>query len=92
MTSQKKWKKKYGTTGVIAQNMLKNGVLKGQDSIKFFRGFKSVQDIRDMSSEGFEKFVDLHHLHISDGCSDSCEPFHGENQDSRDQERKIIFI
>ena len=68
--------KKYGTTGVIAQTMLKNGVLKGQDSIKFFRGFKSVQDIRDMSSESFEKFVDLHHLHISDGCSDSCEPFH----------------
>ena len=74
--------KKYGTTGVIAQTMLKNGVLKGQDSIKFFRGFKSVQDIRDMSSEGFEKFVDLHHLHISDGCSDSCELFHGDSKRS----------
>ena len=76
-----KMEKKYGTTGVIAQTMLKNGVLKGQDSIKFFRGFKSVQDIRDMSSEGFEKFVDLHHLHISDGCSDSCEPFHGDSKE-----------
>ena len=40
-----------------------------------------MQDIRDMSSEGFEKFVDLHHLHISDGCSDSCEPFHGDSKE-----------
>ena len=75
-----KMERKYGTI-VIAQNVLNNGVLKGHDSIKFFRGFKSVQDIRNMSSEGFEKFVDLHHLHISDGCSDSCEPFHGDDSD-----------
>ena len=44
--------------------------------MKFFRGFKSVDDIKKMSSEGFEKFIDLHHLHITDGCSESCEPFH----------------
>ena len=28
-----------------------------------------------MADEGFEKFIDLHHLHITDGCAESCEPF-----------------
>ena len=88
----KRMEKKYGTTGVMAQRMLKNGVLKDQDSIKFFRGFKSVEDIREMSKEGFDKFVDLHHLHISDGCSDSCEPFHGDNNLDHDAKRKIVFV
>ena len=73
-----KMEKKYGRTGNIAKQMLNNGALKGQDSIKFFRGFRTVQDIRDMTKDGFEKFIDLHHLHITDGCAESCEPFHGE--------------
>ena len=70
-----KMEKKYGKTGKIAEKMLNNGVLKNQKSMKFFRGFRTVQDIRDMAKDGFEKFIDLHHLHITDGCSESCEPF-----------------
>ena len=70
-----KMEKKYGRTGKIAQKVLNNGILKGQKSIKFFRGFRTVKDIREMADEGFEKFIDLHHLHITDGCAESCEPF-----------------
>tara|TARA_R100000781_G_scaffold45765_1_gene30985 strand:+ start:833 stop:1768 length:936 start_codon:yes stop_codon:yes gene_type:complete len=70
--------KKYGQTGAMARHLQKNGVLKKHKSIKFFRGFKSVQDIRGMVDEGFEKFIDVHHFQISNGCSDSCEPFHGD--------------
>ena len=46
-----------------------------QKDIKIFRGWKSVENIREMMSQGFEKYIDLHHLHITDGCSESCEPF-----------------
>ena len=60
--------KKYPRAGAVAKAINKD--------MKFFRGFKSVDDIKKMSSEGFEKFIDLHHLHITDGCSESCEPFH----------------
>ena len=70
--------KKHGRTGKIAEQMLKHGALKNAGSIKFFRGFKTVQDIRDMAKEGFEKFVDTRHLDLSDGCSESCEPFLGD--------------
>ena len=84
--------KKYGKTGNIAKKMLNTGILKGQDSIKFFRGFKTVKDIRKMASGDFEKFVDLHHLHISDGCSESCEPFHGGSQENRSNEIPAIEI
>lgn len=62
--------KKYPRSGRVAKALNKD--------MKFFRGFKSVEDIRNMASEGFEKFIDLHHLHISEGCSESCEPFHNE--------------
>jgi len=75
-----KMEKKYGRTGAMAKHLEKQGVLKNHNSIKFFRGFKSVQDIRDMVDEGFEKFIDIHHFHISNGCSDSCEPFHGDQK------------
>jgi len=67
--------KKYGKTGAMAKHLGKNGYLKNQDSIKFFRGFKTVQDIRDMVTDDFVTFKDLHHLHITDGCEESCEPF-----------------
>ena len=87
-----KMEKKYGKTGNIAKKMLTTGILKGHDSIRFFRGFKTVKDIRKMASGDFEKFVDLHHLHISDGCSESCEPFHGESSDSRIGHNSLNFI
>ena len=45
-----KMEKLHGRTGNIAQKVLNNGVLKGQKSIKFFRGFKTVEDIRKMGS------------------------------------------
>ena len=48
---------------------------KANVDMRFFRGWKTVQDIRDMAQQGFEKYIDLHHLHITDGCSESCEPF-----------------
>jgi len=67
--------KKYGQTGAMAQNLGKRGYLKNQSSMRFFRGWKSVQDIRDMAHDGFDKFIDLHHLHITNGCEESCEPF-----------------
>jgi len=68
----KKMETKYPRAGAVAKAINKD--------MKFFRGFKSVQDLKDMSSQGFEKFIDLHHLHITDGCSESCEPFHGETE------------
>ena len=48
---------------------------KANVDMRFFRGWKTVQDIRDMAQQGFEKYIDLHHLHITDCCSESCEPF-----------------
>lgn len=75
--------KKYGKTGAMAEHLGKTGVLKNQTELKFFRGFKSVQDIREMITEDFEKFTDLHHLHITDGCGESCEPWHSEENDNK---------
>ena len=80
-----KMEKKYGKTGVIAKKMLNNGVLKGQKTMKFFRGFRTVKDIKEMVDDGFEKFIDLHHLHITDGCAESCEPFIAEESDDNDK-------
>lgn len=57
--------KLYGQRGAIAQKI-------GKD-VKFFRGFKSVQDLKDMASQGYDTFVDKHYLDISNGCSESCE-------------------
>lgn len=57
--------KLYGQRGAIAQKL-------GKD-VKFFRGFKSVQDLKDMASQGYDTFVDKHYLDISNGCSESCE-------------------
>ena len=65
--------KQYGRAGAVAKALNKD--------MRFFRGYRSVQDIRDMVSEGFEKFIDLHHLHISSGCSESCEPFLDDTTD-----------
>ena len=79
--------KKHGRTGKIAEQMLKHGALKNAGSIKFFRGFKTVQDIRDMAKEGFEKFVDTRHLDLSDGCSESCEPFLDGNNKKEEQNK-----
>lgn len=62
--------KMYGQAGVMASKM-------GKD-IKFFRGFKSVQDLRNMSKQNFDSFVDQHYLNISNGCSESCEVFSDE--------------
>jgi len=75
--------KKYGKTGAMAKNLGKNGVLKNQTSMKFFRGFKTVADIKEMITEDFEKFKDLHHLHITDGCGESCEPWHTETESNK---------
>lgn len=55
----------YGNTGAVANKL---GV-----EIKFFRGFKSVQDLRNMAKEGYNEFVDQHYLDISNGCTESCE-------------------
>ena len=74
---------KYGKTGAMAQHLGKNGVLKNQTSMKFFRGFKSVADIKEMITEDFEKFTDLHHLHITDGCGESCEPWHTDDASNK---------
>ena len=77
--------KLHGQTGNIAKKVLNNGVLKGQNSIKFFRGFRTVQDIRAMAEEGTDFFIDKHYARLSGGCSESCEPFHGEEkEDSTD--------
>jgi len=75
----RKMEKKYSKTGAMAKHLGKNGVLKNQTGIKFFRGFKSVKDIEEMVTDGFEKYIDIHHLNITNGCSDSCEPFSGDN-------------
>lgn len=80
--------KKYGQTGAMAKNLGKNGYLKNQNSMRFFRGWKSVQDIREMANDGFEKFIDLHHLHITNGCEESCEPFLDEQPIKIIQENK----
>ena len=71
----------------VAEQMLKHGALKNAGSIKFFRGFKTVQDIREMVKEGFEKFVDTRHLDMSDGCSESCEPFLDGNNKKEEQNK-----
>ena len=72
----------HGQTGNIAKKVLNNGVLKGQNSIKFFRGFRTVQDIRAMAEEGTDFFIDKHYARLSGGCSESCEPFHGDNEEN----------
>ena len=84
--------KLHGQTGNIAKKVLNNGVLKNQNSIKFFRGFRTVQDIREMAEEGTDFFIDKHYARLSGGCSESCEPFHGDNEDTLNEERKILFI
>ena len=71
----------HGRTGNIAQKVLNNGILKDQNSIKFFRGFRTVDDIRKMADEGTDIFIDQHYARISGGCSESCEPFHGDQQE-----------
>lgn len=75
--------KMHGRTGKIAQNMLGNGVLKGHKSMKFFRGFRSVDDIRQMAEQGTEFFIDEHYARLSGGCSEECQPFLGE--DNKDE-------
>tara|TARA_Y100000992_G_scaffold264946_1_gene202006 strand:+ start:1075 stop:1992 length:918 start_codon:yes stop_codon:yes gene_type:complete len=82
----------HGRTGNIANKVLNNGVLKDQNSIKFFRGFRTVQDIREMAEKGTDFFIDKHYARLSGGCSESCEPFHGDNEDTLNEERKILFI
>ena len=72
--------KEHGQTGHIAQKMLKEGKLKDQTSMKFFRGFQSVDDIRKMAEGTTEMFEDKHYERLSGGCSESCEPFHGDNE------------
>jgi len=57
--------KLYGNTGAVANKIGKE--------VKFYRGFKSVQDLREMAQEGYTEFVDQHYLDISNGCSESCE-------------------
>ncbi len=74
--------KLHGRTGNIAKKVLNNGVLKNQNSIKFFRGFRTVQDIREMAEEGTDFFIDKHYARLSGGCSESCEPFHGDNEEN----------
>ena len=76
--------KEYGQTGNIAKKMLSSGVLKGQKSMKFFRGFQTVDDIREMSRGTIEIFEDKHYERLSGGCSESCEPFLGDD-DSLDK-------
>jgi len=73
-----KMEKLHGRTGNIAQKVLNNGVLKGQKSIKFFRGFKTVEDIRKMAKEKDDVFIDEHFMRISGGCSEECQPFLGD--------------
>tara|TARA_Y100001935_G_scaffold120567_1_gene99753 strand:- start:1965 stop:2882 length:918 start_codon:yes stop_codon:yes gene_type:complete len=74
----------HGRTGNIAQKVLNNGILKDQNSIKFFRGFRTVDDIRKMAKEGTDFFVDQHYARLSGGCSESCEPFHGDVKDDQE--------
>tara|TARA_A100001035_G_scaffold70475_1_gene53925 strand:+ start:743 stop:1693 length:951 start_codon:yes stop_codon:yes gene_type:complete len=72
----------YARNGPVARRIEKD--------IKFFRGFKSVKDIEEMITEDFEKFTDLHHLHITDGCSESCEPFHDEINNNLIDTKEIL--
>ena len=81
-----KMEKLHGRTGNIAQKVLNNGVLKGQKSIKFFRGFKTVEDIRKMAKEKDDVFIDEHFMRISGGCSEECQPFLGDES----QEQNLI--
>ena len=74
--------KLHGRTGNIAQKVLNNGVLKGQKSIKFFRGFKTVEDIRKMAKEKDDVFIDEHFMRISGGCSEECQPFLGDEEEN----------
>ena len=74
--------KLHGRTGKIAQNMLSNGVLKGQKAMKFFRGFRTVDDIRKMAEQGTEFFIDEHYARLSGGCSEECQPFIGDDSDN----------
>ena len=76
--------KLHGRTGNIAQKVLNNGVLKGQKSIKFFRGFKTVEDIRKMAKENDDVFIDEHFMRISGGCSEECQPFLGDEEENPD--------
>ena len=76
--------KLHGRTGNIAQKVLNNGVLKGQKSIKFFRGFKTVEDIRKMAAEKDDVFIDEHFMRISGGCSEECQPFLGDEEKDSD--------
>jgi len=44
-----------------------------------------------MITEDFEKFTDLHHLHITDGCGESCEPWHTETDQNKIPVQQILF-
>ncbi len=82
--------KLHGKTGNIAQKMLNNGVLKGQKSMKFFRGFRTVEDIREMAKEGTDIFIDEHYARLSGGCSEECQPNFGID-DGEDPNRIPTF-
>ena len=40
-----------------------------------------------MAKEGTDFFIDKHYARLSGGCSESCEPFHGD-----DEAIKIVHI
>lgn len=65
----------YARCGAVANKL--------QKDLRFFRGWKSVNDIEKMLEEGHEKFKD-HWWEMSNGCSDSCEVFTDDEQMSFD--------
>ena len=63
--------KKYSKTGAMAEHLGKTGVLKNQTDIKFFRGFKSVQDIREMITEDEEWGETVHSLSYAESAAEN---------------------
>ena len=63
--------REYADRGAVANKL--------QKDLRFFRGWKSVSDIRNMKDGGHEKFTDPW-WEMSNGCSDSCEVFTDDEQ------------
>jgi hypothetical protein len=71
----KSMEEKYARSGAVANKL-------GKD-IKFFRGWKSVDDIGEMLRGGHGKFIDPW-FEATNGCSDSCEVFTDDEQSAFD--------
>lgn len=67
----RRMEREYARNGAVANKL--------QKDLRFFRGWKSVDDIEQMLRSGYETFTDPW-FEQTNGCSDSCEVFTDEEQ------------